>query len=76
MASTAVMQQDVSYNKSSPRQRFCSLIRQTGLSAAQIAEELEIADRLVEQWCIGQARVPKWAYLALEGILSRRWRVE
>jgi hypothetical protein len=76
MASTAVRQQDVGYSRLNPRQRFCDLIRQTGLSEAQIAEEFEIADRLLEQWCIGRARIPKWAYLALEGILSRRWRVE
>jgi hypothetical protein len=68
MASTAVRHPDYSYSNPSSRHRLFDLMRRTRLNQVQVAKELEIADRLLEQWCVGQARPPKWAYLALEGI--------
>jgi hypothetical protein len=52
------------------------LLSAAGLTESAAAAELEIADTLIEQWCDGWAKPPRWALLALEALVERRRRGE
>jgi hypothetical protein len=52
------------------------LLAAAGLTVSAAAAELEIADTLIEQWCDGWAKPPRWALLALEALVERGRRGE